>query len=215
MKELGWSECDVVELDLSDIEATALGIAVNGTAELGEWNEPALAELLGPLRAEGALEGIGFSAEEVLDLIGSLDNGDGGLVEDPGPSEPPVDPITRSGDLWQLGDHRLLCGDSTKPADIQRVLAGERAALLSTDPPYCVDYTGNDRPIHDGKPSGKDWSALYREVDIKDLGVFLDGVFVTCLPHVVPDAAVYMWHAHVQQPTIAAAFERHGLLLHQ
>ncbi len=215
MKELGWSECDVVELDLSDIEATALAIALNRTAELAEWNEPALAELLGTLRAEGALEGIGFSAEEVLDLIGSLDNGDGGLVEDPGPSEPPVDPITRSGDLWQLGDHRLLCGDSTKPADIQRVLAGERAALLSTDPPYCVDYTGNDRPIHDGKPSGKDWSALYREVDIKDLGVFMDGVFAACLPEITDDAAVYIWHAHVQQPVIAACFERHGLLLHQ
>lgn len=57
--------------------------------------------------------------------------------------------------------------------------------------------------------------ALYREIDIKDLGAFLDGVFVTCLPHVEPDAAVYVWHAHVHQPTIAAAFERHGLLLHQ
>jgi DNA modification methylase len=72
-----------------------------------------------------------------------------------------------------------------------------------------------DRPIHDGKPSGKDWSAVYREVDIKDLGAFLDGVFAACLPRLAPDAAVYVWHAHVQQPTIAAAFERHDLLLHQ
>ena len=92
---------------------------------------------------------------------------------------------------------------------------GEIAALLSTDPPYCVDYTGMDRPIHDGKPSGKDWSHVYREVDIKDLGQFLDGVFTAVLPHVVEDAAIYVWHAHVQQPVIAATFERHGLLLHQ
>jgi DNA modification methylase len=95
------------------------------------------------------------------------------------------------------------------------VMAGDTAALLSTDPPYCVNYTGMDRPIHDGKPSGKDWSHVYREVDIKDLGKFLDGVFTAVLPHVRDDAGVYVWHAHTQQPTIAATFEKHGLLLHQ
>ena len=86
---------------------------------------------------------------------------------------------------------------------------------MATDPPYCVDYTGMDRPIHNGKPSGKDWSHLYREVDIKDLGEFLDKVFVAALPHVEEAAAFYVWHAHLQQPTIAATFERHGLNLHQ
>jgi DNA modification methylase len=95
------------------------------------------------------------------------------------------------------------------------VLGGKRATLLSTDPPYCVDYTGNDRPVHDGKSSGKDWSHVYREVDIADLGQFLDGVFAACLPHIEDAAPIYVWHAHVQQPTIAAAFDRHGLLLHQ
>ena len=138
-----------------------------------------------------------------------------GDVNDDGPEPPPVDPVSRTGDLWALGDHRILCGDSTKAEDLARVMGGEKAALLATDPPYCVNYTGMDRPIHDGKPSGKDWSHVYREVDIKDLGVFLDGVFTAVLPHVRDDAGIYVWHAHVQQPTIAAAFEKHGLLLHQ
>jgi DNA modification methylase len=78
-----------------------------------------------------------------------------------------------------------------------------------------VAYTGNDRPIHDGKPSGKDWTHVYREIDIADLGEFLDNALVASLPHLEDDAGIYVWHAHVQQPTIAAAFERHGLLLHQ
>jgi len=78
-----------------------------------------------------------------------------------------------------------------------------------------VNYTGNDRPIHDGKPSGKDWSHVYHEVEIADLGEFLDGTFHACLPHVTKNAGIYIWHAHVQQPVIAAAFERHGLLFHQ
>ena len=49
-------------------------------------------------------------------------------------------------------------------------MGGKRAVLLATNPPYCVDYDGNSRPIHDGKPSGKDWNHLYREVDIADVG---------------------------------------------
>ena len=114
-----------------------------------------------------------------------------------------------------LGEHRLMCGDSTNPADVAQLLAGDRGALLSSDPPYCVDYTGNDRPIHDGKPSGKDWSHLYHEVDIKDLGEFLEKTFDAWLPHLAPNSGIYIWHAHVQQPVVAAVFERKGLLLHQ
>jgi DNA modification methylase len=136
-------------------------------------------------------------------------------VDDPGPTEPPEKPITRPGDLWLLGDHRLLCGDSTKPEDLAHLMAGERAKLLSSDPPYCVEYTGDNRPVHDGKRSGKDWSAVYREVDIEDLGEFLDGFLTAALPHVVDDAPVYMWHAHTQQPVVAAVFERQRILFHQ
>ena len=60
MKALGWSECDIVELELSEIEATALGIALNRTAELAEWDDGALAQILDTLRGAGALEGLGF-----------------------------------------------------------------------------------------------------------------------------------------------------------
>jgi DNA modification methylase len=214
-QSLGMSEVPVVRFDGSDLDAVAYGIADNKTHEFSAWNQGALAELLDQLRSEDALEGVGFSTEEIDELLAELAAQEPRAVEDPGPGQPPETPVSRLGDLWILGQHRLLCGDSTKPDAIQRVLAGNMAALLSTDPPYCVDYTGNDRPIHDGKPSGKDWSHLYREVDIADLGQFLDGVLTACLPHVADDAGIYVWHAHVQQPTIAAAFDRHGLLLHQ
>jgi len=214
MKALGWTECDVVELDLSELEATALGIALNRSAELATWDEPVLAKLLSELRAEDALDGVGFDDAEIDALLAELEAGVQDL-DDPGPEEPPEHPVSRTGDLWILGEHRLLCGDSTSANDMARLMAGERAALLATDPPYCVNYTGKDRPIHDGKPSGKDWSHVYREVDIKDLGEFLDGVFKATLPHIAERTAIYVWHAHVQQPTIAAVFARHGLLLHQ
>jgi DNA modification methylase len=215
-RSLGLTQVPVIWFEGSDLDAMAYGIADNRTHEFAEWDQGALAKLLDELRAEDALEGVGYSGEDIDALLDELgEGGPQGQVDDPGPTEPPENPVTKRGDLWILGEHRLLCGDSTSAPDLARLMAGERARLFSTDPPYCVNYTGNDRPIHDGKASGKDWSHVYREIDIKDLGAFLDGVFVACFPIVDPDAAVYVWHAHVQQPTIAAVFERHGLLLHQ
>jgi DNA modification methylase len=216
MRKLGWQDCDVVEVDVDDLTATALGIALNRSASLAAWNEETLAKLLQELKVNDALDGVGYTAEDLDDLLAGLDDGaPAGDLDDPGPVEPRAEAVTQIGDLWLLGDHRLLCGDSTRREDLARLMAGENAALMATDPPYCVDYTGMDRPVHDGKPSGKDWSHLYREVDIKDLGEFLDKVLVATLEHLDAAAAFYVWHAHLQQPVIAETFERHGLLLHQ
>ena len=215
-KSMGLEAVPVVWFEGSDLEATAYAIADNRTAEFSEWDGPALAKLLEELRAEDALEGVGYTGQQIDELLAEL--GAGGPapeVDDPGPAEPPEEPVTRRGDLWLLGDHRLLCGDSTSAEDLARLMGNEKARLLSTDPPYCVDYTGDNRPVHEGKKSGKDWSALYREVDIKDLGSFLDAFLGAALPLVREDAPIYLWHAHVQQPVVASVFERRGILFHQ
>ena len=213
---LGLAEVPVAWFEGSDLDAVAYSIADNRTSEFASWSEPELAKILERLRAEDGLEGGGFDDNEIDRLLKEIEaSGPKAELEDPGEQEPPAKPVTRHGDLFLLGDHRLLCGDSTSADDVARLMDGNVAAAWITDPPYCVDYTGNDRPIHDGKPSGKDWTHLYREVDIKDLGSFLDGVFAAALPHLKPSAPIYVWHAHVQQPTVAAVYERHGLLLHQ
>ncbi|MCC7171377.1 MAG: DNA modification methylase [Planctomycetes bacterium] len=214
-KSLGIAEVPVVRFTGTDLDATAYSIADNKTHEFALWDEPALAKLLEELRAEDSLEGVGYSSVEIDELLAELDALTPRVVEDDGPEPPPINPVARLGDLWVLGDHKLLCGDSTSAADIARLMAGEKAALLSTDSPYAVDYDGMNRPGHDGKPSGKDWSALYHETDIKDLGVFLDAFYTACLPHVAEDAAMYLWFAHVQHPAIAATWEKHDLLFHQ
>jgi DNA modification methylase len=213
-QKLGLASVPVRFLRIDPTDAHLLAIADNKIGELAEFDEKKLAAILAELRASeiNLLEGTGLSDREINRL---LDDGAGTGGEDPGATEPPAIAASQSGELYELGPHRLLCGDSTKREDVARLMGGEIAALLSTDPPYCVDYTGNDRPVHDGKKSGKDWSALYHEVDIEDLGAFLDQVFSACLPHVREDTAIYVWHAHMQQPKIAATFEKHALLLHQ
>ena len=211
MRKLGWEQCDVVRLHLDAVEAAALGIALNRTAELATWDLPALGRLLVELRTEDALEGVGYDAGEVEALLAELQVPGIEDVDDPGPDKPPETPVVRPGDLWLLGEHRLLCGDSTNPEDVTKLMAGERAALLATDPPYCIDYTGEARP----NDAGKDWTDKYREVDIPDLGALLRGMFEATLPHAQDDAGIYVWHAHLKYPVIAAVFEELGLLAHQ
>ena len=86
MKKLGWTECDVVELHCDDLKATALGIALNRTAELAEWNESVLAGLLEELRTEDAIDGVGFSTEDIDALLAEMGDEEGAEdVDDHGP----------------------------------------------------------------------------------------------------------------------------------
>jgi len=211
--KLGMTAVPVVWFDGSDVEATAYAIADNRTAEFAEWDEPALARLLEELRAEDELDGVGFESGEIDELLAKIDAANGAHleIEDPGPDEPPEQPVSRRGDLWVLGDHRLLCGDSSNRDDLARLMRGEIAALMATDPPYCVQYTGAARP----GDSGKDWSDKYREIEITDFGEFLRGFLRATLPCLREEAGIYVWHAHGQYPVLDAVFAEFDILRHQ
>lgn len=211
MRSLGWTECDIVEVDVDDATATALGLALNKTAELAEWDEKILAENLRLLvEQKFDMPATGFAMEEWKPLVEAaefaLEHG-GGAVEDPGALEPPREAVSRRGDLWLLGAHRLLCGDSTDGADVAIVMNGEKALLVSTDPPYLVDYTGADRP----GDSGKDWSNDYKEIEIKDARAFIEHA----VEHAVERAAWYIWHAHKRASMIESILEKHDIFVHQ
>lgn len=104
---------------------------------------------------------VGFSDGEIDKLLAYVaeddgeEGGAGGSVLPVTILEPPRNPASRTGDLWILGDHRLLCGDSTSAADVRRLMNGERASLFATDPPYLVDYDGSNHPTRN-----KDWIGL-------------------------------------------------------
>ena len=209
-KALGWTEIAVVRTTLEDADRVAYAIADNRSSDLAEWDEEALVQAVEGMD-EDLREAAGFLEAELDDILHSLHPEEKKDLDDQGPEEPPAVPVSKRGDLWLLGDHRLLCGDSTSAKDMDRLMAGEQAALLATDPPYCVDYTGADRP----EDSGKDWSDKYKEVEIADLGGFLRQTLSAVLPHLHDDAGIYIWHAHLQYPVIHEVFEENGLLLHQ
>lgn len=158
-KRLGLEEVPVVVLDgLSEDQRKAYLLADNRLPENAGWDEAALSEILAELdEAEFDLSVIGFTDDELEDLL-APDEGDppGAGAEDEVPEEPET-PASRPGDAWQLGKHRLVCGDSTDADTVARALAGERPHLMVTDPPYGVDYDANWRNEADrasGEPYG-------------------------------------------------------------
>jgi len=134
--DLGWTHIAAVTTDLDSGAATAFAIADNQSGALAAWNDEQLATLIRQLQEEDAtlLAATGFDDADL-----------GALLEPPEPDpemgaapEPPDDPETQRGDLWVLGDHRLLCGDAGSSEDVDRLLGGESIHLVNTDPPYNV-----------------------------------------------------------------------------
>lgn len=209
-RRLGWTHLDVVRTELSGPEARAYAIADNAVRLLSEWDQDGLVQQLQALGDDG-LEGTGFSADDLDALARDTDAGREAAARDVEPEAPPEKPTSRTGDLWLLGDHRLLCGNSSVTSDIDRLMRTDVAALMSTDPPYCVNYTGGDRP----DDSGKDWSDKYREIEITDFGEFMRSFLRATLPCLREDAGIYVWHAQGQYPTIDRVFEEFDILRHQ
>lgn len=175
-KALGWDHINIVRTELEGSEATAYAIADNRTAELAEWDEEALAQQLAALQIEDEelAKAAGFTDAEIQALEGATVE----VQEDEVP-EAPVDPITKPGDLWLLGEHRLLCGDSTKAEDVERLMDRKRAELCHADPPYGM-----------GKESeGVANDNLYAS----KLDAFQMKWWRAFRPHLVENASAYVW----------------------
>jgi len=218
---LGWTEIDIARTDLLGARARAFAVADNRTAELAEWDDAILAEALAAIQADEDLESIctGFDENEIERAI-TRGTGAGAVDEDEVP-EPPVEPVTKRGDLWLLGDHRLLCGDSTKAEDVARVMAGEKAVLMNTDPPYGIDYI----QLKKGMP-GFRFSNDVVDGDIENdtfksddqLQEFLETAIRMAVPHLTENAAFYLWHPMLTQGTFfaaAAAAAAADILIHR
>src|SRR5271169_5762456 len=142
-RKLGLIEVPVIVLDhLSEAQKRAYIIADNKLAENAGWNDEMLSLELAALQAEDFdISLIGFEDEELARLLAAQDATEGLTDEDAVPALPET-PVSLTGDLWILGSHKLLVGDATDRADVARLMVGEAADLVFTDPPYNVDYEG-------------------------------------------------------------------------
>jgi len=150
-------EVPVLVLDIDEAEADKLLLSLDPLAALAETNAVALDALL--REVDTGSEGLQQMYADLAEAADLYQDDAKEIVEDEIP-EPPADPITKPGDLWLLGDHRLLCGDSTKAEDVGRLMAGAKADLCFTSPPYGQqrDYT------EEGKAKVADWDGLMRGV---------------------------------------------------
>lgn len=195
------ARCEIVHCD--DATARRINLADNRTAELGTYDNDDLAELLSYL--DGDYEGTGYTEEDVEALITPTPFEDLDPVEADAVPEPPADPISQPGDVWRLGPHRLLVGDSTDMAAVEAMLDGDRADCMWTDPPYGVDYVGKTK------------DALTIQNDgAGGLPEMLAGAFAVATAALKPGAPVYI--AHPPGPLsldFATAFLNAGWLLRQ
>jgi DNA modification methylase len=156
-QKLGLDTVPVVVLDhLTPTQRRALIIADNRIAENAGWDDAMLRIELQSLQEDGFnLDITGFDGDALAEIMAGEETTVDGQTDDDAVPEVPVTPISRPGDVWELGNHRVLCGDATDPASYDALMADAQADMVFTDPPYNVDYAnsakdkmrGKDRPI--------------------------------------------------------------------
>lgn len=145
-RAIGWRYIAVLPCDDDKIKAWRFALADNRIAELAERDQDKLAEQLLGLHERGLADDLGWSEEDIGLLLDERAAEEAELPE-PEPVNPPETPWTQPGDVIELGRHRLVCGDSTDPAVVERVMQGEQADLVVEDPPYGVAYVGKSEQL--------------------------------------------------------------------
>jgi DNA modification methylase len=195
--KLGLAEVPVmIAAGWSEAQKRAYVLADNQLALNAGWNPELLKLELGELQGLGFDLGvIGFDAAQLAALSGNP-----GLTDPDEVPEPPADPVTRAGDLWVLGRHRLLCGDATNAGDVAKVLGGVRPHLMVTDPPYGVDYDP------DWRSSLDQWNRATKVVK-NDNRADWSEAWKLCLVDVA-----YVWSASLKH-AVESSLERAGFQL--
>lgn len=205
---MGFDEVPVSVVDLDDDMERALNVALNKIE--GDWDYAKLKDLLQELDT-GAfdLDLTGFDSDEIENLMTAVFTEDEDIKEDnydPDEVLEKEETITQLGDVWQLGDHRLMCGDSTKEDDVLQLVGSVEVDMVFTDPPYNVDYTGKTK------------AALKIENDKmadNDFYNFLLDSFIAMFKVCREGAPIYVCHADSEGKNFRTAFEDAGWLMKQ
>lgn len=200
LSDLGYEEIDCIVVDVDKAKEKALNIALNKIT--GEWNKELLADLIQELKeADFDVAFTGFEPPEIEQLFNSVH--DKKITEDEfdidGELEKPA--ISKPGDVWLLGRHRLVVGDSTLPETYGILMDGQKANLVVTDPPYNVNYEGTAGKIQND------------HMEDEQFYQFLFAAFVNMEQHMETDASIYVFHADTEGLNFRRAFKAAGFYL--
>ena len=206
LKSEGHKEVKVSVVDLDDNKEKALNIALNKIS--GDWDEEKLNQIFMELQddLDIDMELTGFDIEEIDDILANFDTSeveedDFDIEEELEKEEPPT---TKPGDIWILGRHRLLCGDSTSQEDVNRLMEGQQADLIITDPPYNVNYESDSGMKIENDNLGND-----------DFLNLLLGAFSNMFDISKEGTPIYVFHADTEGYNFRKAFSEAGFKLAQ
>jgi len=232
-KHLGMKDVPVVWFEGTELDAVAYGIADNRTAEFSSWEEQSLAAVLQHLREEDSLEGVGFTDDEIDELLAQIQDDPTQALIDPPTPEPPDDPVTQPGDLLELGPHRLLCGDAGNVEHLDRLLEGAAIHVANCDPPYNVRVeprssnaiaaglssfqkaSGRHRGDVPAKLRAKDRPLANDFVSDEEFTKLLDQWFGNLARVLLPGRAFYLWGGYSNIANYPAAMKRADLYFSQ
>jgi len=211
--QLGYSEIECVVVDMDEYRERALNVALNKIS--GEWDIPKLYGVISDIEKSGIDPTItGYDAPEISKMYQQVERANGNVVEDDFDAESEAaaiaDPVTRQGDIWLLGKHRLMCGDSTDMGDVARLMdagssgGGAKAKMVFTDPPWNVDYGGN------AHPSWKQRQILNDKMSADDFYKFLLAAFKAMSSVSEPGAMTYVVMSAQEWGTVMGAMREAG-----
>ncbi|GMC13186.1 adenine methyltransferase [Enterococcus faecalis] len=213
-KELGlFNEIEVSVVDLSLDKEKALNVALNKIS--GRWDEEKLSILLNELDDE-AVNLTGFDTEEVDGLLASFnyeEDIEKPIIEDDFQVnefiENHPEAKTKLGQLWKLGNHYLLCGDATKPSDVEKLLQGKKANLVVTDPPYNVAVKSDNKELNE---SGRE-KIMNDDMSDEEFDQFLMSVFQNYSNAMRDNSAIYVFHGSSYQREFENSMNAAGIFV--
>ena len=190
--------------DLTETQLKAFRILVNRSATWADWDEDLLRLELEQLKLDDFdLALTGFDADELLEIMAGEETTTEGNTDEDAAPEVPVNPVSKPGDVWIMGQHRLLCGDATDPASYDTLLGTERVAMIFQDPPYNVDYANSPKDKLRG---------THRPILNDNLGEGFQAFLLAALKPALQrcDGAIYIAMSSSELDTLQAAFRAAG-----
>jgi len=203
LKELGFTELECIVVDLDKTNEKALNIALNKIQ--GDWDEEKLEELLQELKLQNFDTNLtGFDFDEVDEMLKDISGSKEDDFDIDSAYEEIEEPITKPGDVWILGNHRLMCGNSTQKEDVMHLMNKQKADMLLTDPPYNVDYVG--KTVDALKIANDNMN----DVQFYE---FLKQAFINMFDSTKEGASIYVFHADTEGLNFRKAFKDAGFKL--